>query len=60
MDVTLLAQILDDLRLPFPAWLEMCCHTVLAAMGLGGLVAAARLQTRRDKAVWDEAGVCQG
>lgn len=60
MDVTLLAQILDDLRLPFPAWLEMCCHTVLAAMGLGGLLAVARLQTRRDKAVWDEAGVCQG
>lgn len=37
MDVTFLAQILDDLRLPFPGWLGMCCHTVLAAMGLGGL-----------------------
>lgn len=32
MDVTFLAQILGDLRLPFPAWLAMCCHT-----GLGGL-----------------------
>lgn len=35
MDVTFLAQILDDLRLPLPAWLGMCCHTVLAATGLG-------------------------
>lgn len=53
MDVTFLAQILHDLGLPLPAWLGMCCHTVLCDR------VAWQVTARWDKAAWDEAGECQ-
>lgn len=58
MDVTFLAQILDDLRLPFPG----CLGAVTPCWQPWDWVAwqvTAWLQARWDKAAWDDAGMCQ-